>query len=138
MYLFDTDTLSNVLKKRPSQYLLSKLKSTPINLQFTTSINVSEIYYGANRSKHKAKILKAFEEKVFPNINILAFDTESGKICGKLKANLEKKGISKSEPDLRIASIAKQHQLILITGNISHFKNIPKLKIENWIVNTIR
>lgn len=133
MFLFDTDTLSNVLKKEPSKYLLTKLKTIPKNLQFTTSINISEIYYGAYRSKYKDKILKAYEEKVFPNINILPFDTESGKIYGELKANLEKGGISKSEPDLRIASVAIQHNLILITGNLIHFRNIPKLKVENWI-----
>lgn len=133
MYLFDTDLLSNVLKKKPSLYLLSRLKDIPKNMQFTTSINVSEIYYGACRSEHKAKILKAFKEKVFPNLNILPFDLDSGKLHGELRAALEKKGISKSEPDLRIASIAKQHKLILVTGNVNHFKNIPRLKVENWI-----
>ena len=52
------------------------------------------------------KKLKAYEDKVFPNLTILPFDSESGKICGQLKARLEKKGLSRSEPDLRIASIA--------------------------------
>lgn len=133
MFLFDTDTLSNILKKEPSKYLLTKLKTIPKDLQFTTSINISEIYYGAYRSEYKDKILKAYEEKVFPNINILPFDTESCKIYGELRAKLEKRGISKSEPDLRIASVAIQHNLMLITGNLIHFKNIPRLKVENWI-----
>lgn len=133
MYLFDTDTISNVLKKRPSELLLSKLKAITKELQFTTSINISEIYYGAYKSEYKEQILFAFNEKVIPNINILSFDEESGKIYGKLKAKLEKKGISKSEPDLRIASIALQHNLTLITGNVLHFRNIPGLRIENWI-----
>ncbi len=133
MYLFDTDTLSNVVKKKPSVRLLSKLKTITKDFQFTTAINISEIYYGAYRSEHKDRILKAFEQYVFPNINILDFDGESGRIFGKLKAQLEKKGLSRSEPDLRIASIAKQHKLVLVSGNINHFKNIPGLKIENWI-----
>ncbi len=133
MYLFDIDCLSNILKKAPSPLLIKKLESLPKGLQFTTSINVSEIYFGAYRSRNQEKILKAYEDKVFPNVNILPFDTDSGKIYGRLKAILEKRGFSKSEPDLRIAAIAIQHNMILVTGNKKHFMNIPGLNIEDWI-----
>ena len=68
-----------------------------------------------------------------PNLYILPFDTESGKIYGRLKARLEKKGLAKSEPDLRIASIAIQHNMVLVTGNKKHFKDIPGLNVEDWI-----
>ncbi len=133
MYLFDTDTLSNVVKRKPSQLLKKKLKETPKALQFTSSINIGEIYYGANKSDRRDQIIKAFEESVFPNIKVLSFDENSGKLFGKLKAKLEKKGIGCSEPDLRVASIALQHKLTLITGNEKHFRNIHGLNIENWI-----
>ncbi|VAX35941.1 hypothetical protein MNBD_UNCLBAC01-1140 [hydrothermal vent metagenome] len=124
MSLFDTDTRSNVIKKRPSSKLLTKLKKLPKDLQFTTSINISEIYYGAYRFEHRDRILEVFEQYIFPNVHILNFDAQSGKIFGKLKAQLEKKGVSRSEPDLRIASIAKQHQFILVTGNMNHTNSI--------------
>lgn len=133
MVLFDTDSLSNVLKKNPSALLIEKLIALPAELQFTTSINISEIYFGAYRSKNRKQILQAYEEKVFPNLNILPFDTGSGKIYGRLKAQLEKKGLPKSEPDLRIAAIAVQHKMILVTGNKRHFIGIPGLIIEDWI-----
>ena len=133
MYLFDTDSLSNILKKKPSALLIEKLMTLPGELQFTTSINISEIYFGAYRSINRKQILQAYEEKVFPNLNILPFDTGSGKIYGKLKAQLEKKGLPKSEPDLRIAAIAIQHNMVLVTGNMKHFKDIPGLNVENWI-----
>jgi len=133
MYLFDTDCLSNILKKAPSPLLIKKLETLPKDLQFTISINVSEIYFGAYRSRNRKKILKAYEDKVFPNVNILPFDTDSGKIYGRLKALLEKRDLSKSEPDLRIAAVAIQHDMILVTGNKRHFMNIPGLNIEDWI-----
>lgn len=133
MYLFDTDTLSNVVKRKPSGKLLQKLEDTPIAFQYTSAVNVGEIYYGANRSSKKNQILKAFEKMVFPNVNILPFDRQSGQVFGMLKAELEKRGIGCSEPDLRIAAVAIQHSLILITDNTKHFKNIPGLRIENWI-----
>jgi len=113
--------------------LIEKLMTLPGELQFTTSINISEIYFGAYRSINRKKILQAYEEKVFANLNILPFDTGSGKIYGKLKAQLEKKRLPKSEPDLRIAAIAIQHNMVLVTGNIKHFIDIPGLNVENWI-----
>ena len=133
MFLFDTDVLSNIIKRKPSDVLINKLQTVPKESQYTSSINIGEIYYGAYKSNRKDQILKAFEESVFPNINVLFFDEESGKLFGRLKAQLEKRGISCSEPDLRIASVALQHNLKLVTGNIKHFENIPGIRIENWI-----
>jgi tRNA(fMet)-specific endonuclease VapC len=66
-------------------------------------------------------------------VNILPFDRQSGQLLCILKAELEKAGIGCSEPDLRIAAEAIQHSLVLITGNTWNFKNIPGLRIEDWI-----
>ena len=134
MYLFDTDILSNIVKRNPSTRLLEKLQNLSKAIQYTSAINIGEIYYGANRSPRKEQILKAFEESVFPNVNILPFDKESGRVFGLLKAELSNKGIGCSEPDLRIAAIAIQYNFTLITGNAKHFEVIPGLNIENWLV----
>jgi predicted nucleic acid-binding protein len=133
MYLFDTDVLSNVVKKAPSAVLLARLTDLPGDMQFTTAINAAEIYYGAARSEHREEILKAFEEKVFPGLTILPFDAGSAKVYGALKASLERKGTVRSEPDLRIAAIAIQRRLTLVTGNVRHFEAIPGLRVEDWI-----
>ena len=133
MYLFDTDVLSNIVKRNPSKTLLQKIQKLPKELQYTSSINIGEIYYGANRSSRKEHLIEAFEERVFPSVCIVGFDEMSGKLFGELKARLEKQGIVCSEPDLRIASIAIQHDFILITGNTKHFEKISGLSIENWI-----
>lgn len=47
MYLFDTDTLSNLMKRTPSSRLLSRIRSTPVPAQFTSSITLGELIYGA-------------------------------------------------------------------------------------------
>ncbi len=71
--------------------------------------------------------------KVFPNITILPFDEGSAPIFGRLKAALEKRGSPRSEPDLRIAAIALQHKLTLVTGNTRHFEGLPHLRVVDWI-----
>jgi tRNA(fMet)-specific endonuclease VapC len=133
MYLFDTDVLSNIVKRNPSDVLLERLEKLPKELQHTTAINIGEIYYGAARSNRRDTIIKAFVECVFPNVNIVSFDETSGKIFGELKAKVEKQGIVCSEPDLRIAAIAIQHEFILVTRNARHFNRMPDLSVENWI-----
>jgi len=135
MYLLDTDILSNLVKKAPSSLLLEKLKEIPEDLVVTSAINTGEIFYGAFRSPHRERILTFFAEKVFPHLEILSFDDRSARAYGELKAGLEKKGLTKSETDLRIAAIALQHQLTLVTGNTRHFDNIPGLKVENWLAD---
>ncbi|HDH06616.1 MAG TPA: type II toxin-antitoxin system VapC family toxin [Nitrospirae bacterium] len=65
----------------------------------------------------------------------MPFCEGSAKVYGRLRAELEKKGISLSEPDMRIASIIVYNDLTVVTGNIKHFSKVPGLKVENWIVS---
>ncbi|MCL0060381.1 hypothetical protein M1N88_00625 [Dehalococcoidia bacterium] len=54
MYLLDTDILSNLLKRAPSTTLIAKLASMPIEQQFTSSITLGELVYGAYRLRTRA------------------------------------------------------------------------------------
>ena len=51
MFLFDTDTITNIVKPRPSQNLLQKLEKIPKNQQYVSTITISEIVYGAEKSQ---------------------------------------------------------------------------------------
>jgi predicted nucleic acid-binding protein len=133
MYLFDTDILSNSLKPRPSPELSARIESLPDEIRFTSAITIGEIYYGAYLVPNGSELIKTFEERVFPNLTILPFDAECGRIYGKTKARLKKRGKMKTGSDLRIAAIALRNGLTLVTGNIKHFEDIPHLRVENWI-----
>lgn len=134
MFLFDTDVLSYIIRKDPPSDLLSKLANIPSNEQFTTTITVGEMVYGACRKGHNSDYyLDKLKHYVWPNINILSFDNQSAYIYGELRAELERKGIVIGEPDLRIASIAISNNLTLVSNNERHFKDIPRLSYENWL-----
>ena len=133
MYLFDTDALSQIIKRNPSISFIKKLASVPPRRQFTTAITVGEMVYGAHKSNRPALFIGKLNSLVWPNIQILAFDKDSAEIYGKIRAELEKKGTPLTEPDMRIASIALCHKLVLVTGNVKHFLKIPGLIIENWL-----
>ena len=133
MFLFDTDTLSEVLKRNPSPDLMARLATMPAEDQFTTSITVGEMAYGAYRSSQTEYLLQQFEEIVWPMVQILPFDRASGEIYGSLRADLERAGTPLAEPDLRIAAIALTNDLTVVTGNVRHFSRIRGLRVENWI-----
>jgi predicted nucleic acid-binding protein len=133
MYLFDTDAVSQVIKKTPSISFIRRLASIDAEKQFTTTVTVGELVYGAHKSGRPQYFIEKLEELVWPNIHILSYDADSAKIFGKLKAAMEKKGTPLTEPDLMIASIAMRHDFVIITGNTKHFSRIPGLRIEDWL-----
>ena len=133
MYLFDTDVMSRVVKAAPPKALIERLSRIPWALQFTSSINAAEIFYGACRTGRRDELIRAFEEVVLSRLTVLPFDLESARIFGRLKASQETRGLPRSEPDLRIAAIALQHGLAIVTGNIRRFSDIPGLVVENWL-----
>jgi tRNA(fMet)-specific endonuclease VapC len=133
MYLFDTDSICNILKKRPSQKLLEKLSALPSSSQFITTITISEIVYGALKCQHSEYHMRNLEELLLPNVNVLAFDSKAAYICGRLRHAREARGITSSFTDLQIASIAISNDMTLVTGNLRHFMCIDGLTVENWI-----
>ncbi len=133
MYLFDTDIITNVLKKQPSQCLLERLALIPKHQQQISTVTVSEIVYGAMKSSRPAYHLNNLEQILLPSVNVVSFDTKAACVCGRLRAELEKKGQPLDLADLEIASIAIAKDLILVTGNIRHFGGIEGLRLENWL-----
>ncbi len=133
MYLFDTDVITNLLKKKPSPPLIRRLQNVSPDDQFISVITVAEIVYGAEKSLRPAYHLKNLEVILLPEVSVLEFDIKAAYIAGKIRAQLEKAGMRLAWADVQIAAIAIAHDMTLITGNIRHFSRIPNLGVENWL-----
>lgn len=134
MYLFDTDTLSNLMRSNPSTSLIVKLAALPASQQFTSSITLGELVFGAYRRQERTThLLRKIAELLRPNLPILPFDDVAARIYGEVRAQLERQGNLIGDADIRIASIALSHNLTLVTGNVRHFERIPGLSLENWL-----
>lgn len=132
MYLFDTDVLSNLMKQTPSHDLLRRVGSAPAGSQFTSSITLGELVYGAWR-RGSESLMEKIEERVATKLPILPFDAEAARRYGELRADLERQGTPIGDADIRIAAIALVRELIVVTGNVRHFQRIPHLSVENWL-----
>ena len=134
-YCFDTDILSATIRPAPPLHLVRRLATVAPQKQFTTSITVGELIYGARRVG-RADLSALVEQVIRRAQTVLPFDTLAARTFGVLKATLERSGTPLAEPDLRIASIALVRGLILVTRNVRHFQRVPELTVENWIDGT--
>jgi len=133
MYLLDTDILSKLMKSAPASALVTRLARVPPEDQFTSSVTFGEILYGAHRSSRTAALLERIEETLLPELPILPFDADAARRCGKLRAELERRGTPIGDADTRVASIALSRGLTVVTGNERHFQQVPGLEIEDWL-----
>lgn len=133
MYLFDTDTVSNVLKRKPSTALVVRLESTSPAEQFISTITIAEMVYGAMRSDHPEQHLKRLNTVLLPAVQIIVFDAASAYEAGRIRAELEQVGKPLSFTDIQIAAIAIANNMLLVTGNVRHFQRIKGLSVENWM-----
>lgn len=134
MYLLDTDILSNLLRRTPSMTLVSKMASTPLESQFTSSITLGELLYGAHRlGPGSDTLMERLNMALVPNLPVLPFDADAARSYGEVRAELERRGTPIGEADLRIGAIGLARGLTVVTGNVRHFNRIPGLSVENWL-----
>ncbi len=133
-YLFDTNICIYIIKKSPEK-VLKKLediiKKNPEQDFYITSITLSELYYGVEKSSQQEKNLLALKG-FLSMFKVLDFDQISAQIYGEVRASLEKKGNLIGPYDLQIASIALANEMILVSNNLKEFDRIKGLKTENW------
>jgi tRNA(fMet)-specific endonuclease VapC len=135
-YLFDTDILSNLLRRAPSPSLLRRMALTPVDDQATSSITLGELYYGARRLADGGdSLVGRIETMLLPNLAVLAFDSSAARHYGELRADLERAGTPIGDADMRIAAIARARGLTVVTNNTRHFERVAGLPVENWLLS---
>jgi len=134
MFLLDTNILSELVKKKPNPYLLSRLSSLPIHYLFTSIICLMELRYGSALRDDFDSFWSKIVGQVISQVQVISLGPEEGLIAGDLLARLRKKDQSIGLEDILISSTAIAHNLVLVTANIKHFSKIDELTVENWLV----
>lgn len=137
IYLLDTNIVSEPSKPLPNKNVLQKIAD---NLEYSciSSVTWAETLSGINTipdGKRKTCLFDYFIESVQKQFEILPFDASAANIYSDLYERLKTKGAPAQRFDLMIAAIAISNNLILVTRNVSDFKDIAansNLMIENW------
>ena len=133
MYLLDTNILSELIKKRPNPYFLTKILSKPSQSLFTSSICVFELRFGSALRNDFHTFWTKIMNEIIDRITVLPFGENEALMAGDILARLQKSGEKIGLEDIFIAATAITNNSTLVTANIRHYSRIKDLKIENWI-----
>jgi tRNA(fMet)-specific endonuclease VapC len=131
MVIIDSDCIIQFLRgnKRAIACLASYIKGP--SKPKTTVFTVSELYYGIYASLSSAKNLRDIKD-LLVNFDIIPFMEDSAVLHAQIIADLDKRGKPIGTVDPYIASIVIQNDEELVTRNIDHFKEIPRIKLIDW------
>jgi tRNA(fMet)-specific endonuclease VapC len=135
--LLDTDILSEVLKGVNRQVLSRSNTYLQAFGQYTISvITVMEIVRGWHRLQREDRVQRFLA--ALPTTEVLSVDSSTAELAGRIYADLQRTGQLIGVADSIIAATAIQHDLVLVTGNQSHYQHVQSqgynLKLDNWRV----
>ena len=127
-YLFDTNICIYYIKGKFE--LKERFKTIKRENRFISEITLAELKFGVKNSESPDKnqlILDDFLTgvQILPIFNALDLYAEE-------KAILRKKGEPIDDFDLLIGVSSIANEMILVTNNESHFKQIKGIVFENW------
>lgn len=129
-FLLDTDHLSAHFR-RPSG-LAHRFVQYSGRL-YAPSIALAEIYVWAFRRQDPIAALASIDRTLSHEVNVLDYDNDCAREFGRVRMVLRRKGIEVPTVDLLIASVALVYDLTLVTHNSADFRNIPDLRLDDWL-----
>ncbi|RQS21605.1 type II toxin-antitoxin system VapC family toxin [Burkholderia sp. Bp8992] len=88
-------------------------------------------HYGAYKSQRAAANVARVEALQF---EVVTFDVEDAQHAGEIRAYLTAAGTPIGPYDALIAGQARARQLVLVTHNVREFERVPRLQVEDWLV----
>jgi tRNA(fMet)-specific endonuclease VapC len=129
-YLLDANTCIKFLNGQ-SESVRQRFETLPFSDLALCSIVKAELFYGAMKSARP----QANMEKLhvfFERFVSYPLDDAAAEVCGRVRAQLARKGKPIGPNDLLIASIALSRQQTLVTHNLGEFSRVEGLALEDW------
>lgn len=133
-HLLDTSVYCQRLKPVPHAEVVKRWSQIGDQQLAVSAICEAELLYGLQK-RNSVRLWKEYRAALENKLMIYPVDGGVVQRFAKLKAQMESMGQPRADFDLLIAATALRHNLILATGNIAHFKDIPGLRTENWFTS---
>ena len=130
MYMLDTNTCIFLINNK-SPGLAKKITDIPYENICVSTISQSELEYCVSKSQQKARNAQALA-KFLSVVTVLDYDTNAAEAYGEIRADLEQKGQIIGQMDMLIAGHAKSGGHVIVTNNVSEFKRVDGLVVEDW------
>lgn len=133
MYLLDTNILSELIKRKPNTYLLTRLGTEPTHFLYTSCICVMELRFGSALREDFERFWLKITREIISRVKILSIGEKEVLLAGDILAGLRKTGRIVGLEDILIAASALANQYTVVTANTRHFSRITGLQVENWL-----
>jgi predicted nucleic acid-binding protein len=133
-YLLDTNIVSNLIKPKPSESLVTWMAEQNDENLFIASLTVAEIQRGVLEKpagKKRDQLESWFSGPEGPQAlffgRVLPFDEKAGLAWARLMAEGKAKGRPRSAFDMIVAAVAEVNDCIVVTDNEKDFAGISIL-----------
>ena len=128
-YLLDTNICIYVINARPA-LVLERFRQEPAGQIGISSVSAAELAYGVAKgaSTRNEEALRLF----LAPLAIVPFNEDVIWTYGKIRTDLEKRGMPIGAMDTMIAAHALSLDLTLVTNNVRDFERVKGLRLENW------
>ncbi len=129
MYVLDSNFLIHFFKRqgRVAEHLLA---THPQDLALP-AVALYELETGAAKSRDPEKHREQLNE-VVSRIAVLPFGRAEAQVAGRIRADLERRGLPIGPLDVLIAGTALSHGGTLVTHNTREFERVLGLSIVDW------
>ena len=129
-YMLDTNVCIDYMRGT-DQGIKNRLLACKEDELCISSITLSELLYGVNRSSNPVKNRNALY-KLLVKIEVIDYGTEASEFYGIIRNELVRRGMVIGAMEMLIAAHAMSNKLVLITHNTAEFGRISGLEIEDW------
>jgi tRNA(fMet)-specific endonuclease VapC len=139
MFLLDTDHISILQHASGNEFvrMSARMKTYPVAALFFSVVSFHEQVLGWNTYISKARTVenllrgyRGYEEMIsqYRSAQVLPYNQAAVKSFESLRSQRVRIGTF----DLRIAAIALSRSFILLSRNLSDFRQVPGLQIQDW------
>jgi tRNA(fMet)-specific endonuclease VapC len=129
-YLLDTSILSHLVRE-PQGRVTERIAEVGEANVFTSVIVACELRYGA--AEHGSRKLARQVEAILGAMTVKPLQSNVEPVYASIRVALEKRGTPIGAHDMLIAAHARALDSVCVTANVSEFKRVPALRVENWL-----
>ncbi|MBI2320411.1 MAG: type II toxin-antitoxin system VapC family toxin [Betaproteobacteria bacterium] len=137
MILLDTNVVSELMKAKPAEIVVTWVATQPASSLYTTSITQAEILHGIMLlpSGKRRRGIEAAAQAMFAQEfegRILAFGSDAALRYAHIAADRRRAGRPISSFDAQIAAIARSVGAVIATRNVADFADCRVEVVDPW------
>ncbi len=129
-FLLDTDVCSFIIKGT-HPFLDVRLRELSKEQILISAVTRAELRFGLAKRPDAIR-LAGLVEDFLGRVITLPWDAAAADTYGQVRARLEKAGTPIGEHDTMIAAHALAENILLVTHNVNHFKQVEGLRWVTW------